>query len=104
MARFDVYPNPDAFEAEFTPYFLDVQNDHLQGFSTRVLVPLWHANLLPRQMNDLNPSFEVKGSMVVMDTPSVGAVAISVLKPAVANLSAQQLQIQNALDILFGGY
>nr|WP_319563934.1 CcdB family protein [uncultured Rhodoferax sp.] len=104
MARFDVYPNPDADDAELTPYFLDVQNDHIKGFKTRVLVPLWNADMLPRQMNDLNPSFQVKGSTVVMDTPAMGAVAISALKPAVANLGAHQFKIQNALDILFGGH
>jgi len=104
MARFDVYPNPDANDAEITPYFLDVQNDHINGLKTRVLVPLWHADVLPSQMNDLNPSFLVKGATVVMDTPAVGAVAVSALKPAVANLSAHQFKIQNALDILFGGY
>lgn len=104
MARFDVYPNPDHREAEFIPYFLDVQNDHIKGFKTRVLVPLWRADMMPSRLNDLNPEFEVKGSLMVMDTPALGAVAVSSLKPSVFNLSAQQLVIQNALDTLFGGY
>lgn len=104
MARFDVYPNPDARDAAHVPYFLDVQNDHIQGFKTRVLVPLWHEGLLPQPMNDLNPTFIVLGIPVVMDTPALGAVAVSALKTAVTNLGAQQLQIQNAMDILFGGY
>lgn len=104
MARFDVYPNPDKHEAEFIPYFLDVQNDHIKGFKTRVLVPLWRADMMPSKLNDLNPEFEVKGTMMVMDTPSLGAVAMSSLNPSVANLSAHQLVIQNALDTLFGGY
>jgi toxin CcdB len=104
MARFDVYANPDAQDAQFTPFFLDVQSDHIKGLSTRVLVPLWHADMLSRQMNDLNPAFEVNGSSVVMDTPAIGAVAVSALNPVVANLSSQQFRIQNALDTLFGGY
>ncbi len=104
MARFDVYPNPDDHEAEFIPYFLDVQNDHINGLQTRVLVPLWCADMLPSKLNDLNPKLEVKGVMMVMDTPSLGAVSMSSLKPSVTNLSAQQLVIQNALDTLFGGY
>lgn len=104
MARFDVYPNPDHHEAEFIPYFLDVQNDRIKGFKTRVLVPLWRADMMPCRLNDLNPEFEVKGSLMVMDTPALGAVAMSSLQPSVTNLSAQQLVIQNALDTLFGGY
>ncbi|OIN92602.1 MAG: hypothetical protein AUJ20_07160 [Comamonadaceae bacterium CG1_02_60_18] len=104
MARFDVYRNPDTKDAEHVLYFLDVQNDHLQGFKTRVLVPLWHKDFLPHPMNELNPAFIVLGSTVVMDTPALGAVAVNALKPAVVNLGTQQLKIQNALDILFGGY
>jgi toxin CcdB len=104
MARFDVYPNPDPEEAQVVPYFLDVQNDHIKGFKTRVLVPLWRADLLPAKFVDLNPEFEIEGIPVIMDTPALGAVAISALKPAVANLNTHQFTIQNALDTLFGGY
>jgi len=99
-----VYPNPDARDAKQVPYFLDVQNDHIQGIKTRVLVPLWHQGLLPYPMNELNPVFSVKDTAVVMDTPALGAVATQALKSAVANLGVHQLKIQNALDILFGGY
>lgn len=104
VARFDVYPNPDPQDAHVVPYFLDVQNDHIKGIKTRVLVPLWHADMVPAKFVDLNPEFEVEGTQVVMDTPAIGAVAMSVLRPAVTNLSAQQFTIQNALDTLLGGY
>jgi toxin CcdB len=104
MARFDVYANPDRQDAQTVPYFLDVQNDHLKEFKTRILVPLWRTELLPTAFNELNPEFEVKGVLVIMDTPALGAVAISCLKSPVANLSAHQFTIQNAIDTLFGGY
>ena len=104
MARFDVYLNPDPQDAEIIPFFLDVQNDHIKGFKTRVLVPLWHTDLLPAKFIELNPVFEVRGTPVVMDTPALGSVAMSSLKSPVANLAAQQFTIQNALDALFGGY
>ena len=104
MARFDVYVNPDPQDAQIVPYFLDVQNDHIKGFKTRVLVPLWHADLLPSKFMGLNPEFEVNGAPVVMDTPAIGAVGISSLKSPVGNLSIHQFTIQNALDALFGGY
>lgn len=104
MARFDVYPNPDPHEARVVPYFLDVQNDHITGFKTRVLVPLWHSDLLPAKFIELNPVFEVLGKPVVMDTPALGAITISSLRSPVANLAAHQFSIQNALDTLFGGH
>ena len=31
MARFDVFANPEASERAETPYFLDVQNDYIDG-------------------------------------------------------------------------
>ncbi len=104
MARFDVYPNSTIKERSLIPYFLDVQNDHIQGLQTRILVPLWNAKVLPLRVADLNPEFEIEGHRVVMDTPSLGAVPVSALKPAVDNLAPQQLVIQNALDVLFGGF
>lgn len=46
MARFDVYVNPDAAGRTLIPYLLDVQNDHVRGLQTRVMVPLWHASMV----------------------------------------------------------
>jgi toxin CcdB len=104
MARFDVYANPDASERAFIPFFLDVQNDYIQGLQTRVVVPLWHGEALSHKVADLNPELEVAGQRVVMDTPALGAVPVPLLKQPVGNVTSQQLAIQNALDTLFGGF
>lgn len=104
MARFDVYANPVNAERAMVPYFLDIQSDHIKGVLTRVVVPLWAFDQLPNRSVELNPDFKVAGIHVAMDTPAVGAVPLSVLRRAVANLSNQQLPIQNALDMLLGGY
>lgn len=104
MARFDVFPNPDAAERKRIPYFLDVQNNHIKGIQTRVVVPLWWSKLLPTQLEELNPEFNIDGASVVMDTPSIGAAPLLLLRKPVTNLVAHQLVIQNSLDTLFGGY
>jgi len=104
MARFDVYPNPDPQDAEDVPYFLDVQNDHIQGIKTRALIPLWRAEAFPSCISELNPQIDVNGAMVIMDTPAIGAVSAHVLKGVVTNVGIKQFAIQNALDILFGSY
>lgn len=104
MARFDVYANPDLQERKRIPFFLDVQNDHIKGFQTRVMVPLWDATVMPALTADLNPDLQVKGQRVVMDTPALGAVPLAAFKGAVDNLGTQQLAIQNALNTLFGSY
>lgn len=104
MARYDVYANPDKAERVLVPFFLDIQSDHIKGVQTRVVVPLWAFDQLPNRSPELNPEFKVAGLHVAMDTPAVGAVPVSVLRRPVANLSHQQLPIQNALDMLLGGY
>ncbi|HSV50493.1 MAG TPA: CcdB family protein [Burkholderiaceae bacterium] len=104
MARFDVYANPDTVERKLIPFFLDVQNDHVKGLQTRVVVPLWKSGLLPTPVENLNPQFDVAGQRVVMDTPAIGAAPITALRRAVENLASQQLSIQDALDTLFGSY
>lgn len=103
MARFDVYANPDPAEHKRIPYLLDIQNDHIRGLQTRVMVPLWHSVKLPTPATDLNPEFEVAGQRVILDTAALGAIPLSALKGVVDNLGSQQLTIQNALDTLFGG-
>jgi toxin CcdB len=104
MARFDVYLNPDISERTLIPFYLDVQNDHVKGLHTRVVVPLWEAGLLQSLAEELNPKFEVAGRSVVMDTPALGAVPAAVLRKSIDNLASQQLVIQDALDTLFGSY
>ena len=104
MARFDVYANPDKTERVDIPYFLDVQNDHLTNLQTRVVVPLWRAELLEPRSTALSPAFQVAGRSVAMDTASLGSVPMRALKRPVTNLAEQQLSIQNALDHLFGTY
>ena len=104
MARFDVYANPDKAERALVPFFLDLQSDHIKGVQTRVVAPLWAFEQLLNRSDDLNPDFQVAGCHVVMDTPALGAVPTALLRRPVTNLAAQQLAIQNALDMLIGSY
>jgi toxin CcdB len=104
MARFDVYTNPDSSERDTVPYYLDVQNNFLDAIQTKMVVPLHLAHRLDVRVRNLNPVFEVKGKSVVMNTAGMGAVPASELRRPVGNLMAQQLEITDALDTLFGGY
>ena len=104
MARFDVYLNPDKSEQLFIPFYLDVQSDHIKGLQTRIVVPLWRAGELVSGVEQLSPAFEVAGQSVVMDTPSLGAIPVSALAKKVDSLASEQIQIQNALDTIFGSY
>ena len=104
MARFDVYANPDKTEHRHTPFVLDVQNDHLSGVETRVVIPLRDAKVHGARIERVQPAFDIKGRAVVMDTPTLATFPRSWLRSPVANFRPQQAQVQDALDTLFGSY
>lgn len=104
MARFDVYANPDPTERKLIPYFLDLQNDFLEGIETRVAAPLWLAPAFKGRIRNLNPELEVEGRKVIMDTAAIAAIPIGDLRRPVASVARHQLLVQDALDTLFGSY
>jgi toxin CcdB len=104
MARFDVYANPEATERKHTPYFVDVQNNHIDHLGTRVVVPLRRESAFGPRARNLNPALTVGADSVVLDTPALGAVPLAELRKPVASLTASRAEIQEALDTLFGAY
>ena len=104
MARFDVYANPEASERKLTPYFMDLQNNHIDHLATRVVVPLRREAAFGPRARNLNPLFAVGSDNVVMDTAALGAVPGSELRKPVAHLGVHRAEVQEALDTLFGAY
>ena len=104
MARFDVYPTPIADERRHTPYWLDVQADHLQALATRVVVPLRRRGTQTLVTPRLNPEFLVDNVPVYADMANIAAYPYSLLRRPVANLRHDRLTIDDALDFLFMGY
>lgn len=104
MARFDVYPHPDAKLRRATPFLLDVQNSYIAGLSTRVVVPLRPAGTFGLRLSDLNPVVRVAGKDMVLDVPALGAFPAAALTQPTANVAGHAAEISAALDALFGGY
>jgi toxin CcdB len=104
MARFDVYANPEATERKHTPYFVDVQNNHIDHLATRVVVPLRREAAFGPRARNLNPVFVIGTDSVVLDTPALAAIPGSELRKPVSSLTVSRAQIQEALDTLFGAY
>lgn len=104
MARFDVYANPTVEERVHTPYLLDLQNDHLGRLSTRVMAPLRRESVFGPRSSRLNPQLAVEGTAVVLDAAALGAVPLAELRSPIFNLRVQQLDIQDALDLLLGAF
>lgn len=104
MARFDVYPHPEAGLRAVTPYLVDVQNDFIDRVESRIVIPMRHAKVFGPRMRDINPLFDISGKSVVLDTAALAAFPASGLKKPVANLSSSRAEIGSALDTLFGSY
>ncbi len=104
MARYDVYPNPDKSEHRHTPFMLDVQNDHLSGVETRLVIPLRDARAHGMRLERIHPAFRILERDVVLDTPTMATFPRGWLLSPVATLHPHQDQVQVALDALFGSY
>lgn len=104
MARFDVYPTPFADERSHTPFWLDVQADHLSALATRVVLPLRRVHAGQPLKQRLNPEFVVEGMAVYADTANLATYPQALLRRPRANLGAHRLSIDNALDFLFSGF
>ncbi|MBB1161011.1 CcdB family protein [Aquariibacter albus] len=104
MARYDLYRNPDPTETEAVPFLLDVQNEHIDGLATRVVIPLRPTRHFGPRADRLHPLLEVEGESLVLDTAALAAVPQGWLRERVGSLRAQREPIQTALDTLFGAY
>jgi toxin CcdB len=104
VARFDVYGNPDPAERKSVPYFLDLQNEFLEGLETRVVVPLRTPEGFRGRLRNLNPDLQVEGKTVTMDTATIAAIPMGELRRPVTNIADQRLLIEDALDTLFGSH
>jgi len=99
MARFDVYRHPEG-----EGYLLDVQADVLAQLNTRVVVPLMAPRDAPLPAARLNPVFVLEGQQVVMVTQFLAAVPSMLLAQPMASLVAHDMEIINAVDMVFQGF
>ncbi len=104
MSRFDVYANPVAAERKHTPFYVDVQNDYINGLDTRVVIPLTREAFFGPRAADLHPLLPFMGESLVLDTGALGAVPSEELRKVMGSLRPNQAQVQEALDALFGAY
>ena len=104
MARFDVYFTPIADDRKHTPFWLDVQANHLQTLCTRVVIPLRKLSAKKAIKQRLNPEFLVEETRVYADTANLGTFPLALLGRPVFSLRDERLAIGEALDFLFIGY
>ena len=98
MARFDYYTNPEG------GFLLDVQANLMSELNTRVVVPLLPRNTAPKPAGRLNPLFQIKGKAFVMVTQFMAAIAGDELREKAGSLAHRDVEIADALDMLFVGF
>ena len=103
MARFDVYPTAIAEDRKHTPFWLDVQADHLDGLGTRVVLPLRRVARERLFTERLSPRFTIEGIEVFADVANVATFPTALLRRPVASLRHERMAIEDALDFLFTG-
>ena len=83
---------------------LDLQTD-LIDTGSRVVAPLVALSSGPTAIRRLEPVFKVDGEGYVLHTAELAAIPSALLKGApVADLTASDYEIRNALDMVFSGF
>ena len=100
MSRLDVH----RMRTGEQDYVLDVQASLLSHLVTRVVVPLIPAESTSKPIGELNPVFDIDGTLHVMLTQSLASVYVRELGPVKLSLDAQHDMVTRALDILLLGF
>lgn len=98
MARYTVY------RIDSGAFVLDVQSNLLDDLATRIVIPLLPLAEAPEPARRLNPVFEIGNAPYVLVTQFLAAVPLPLLANPVADLSAHDTEISNALDMLLHGF
>ena len=104
MSQFSIYKNTNKNSRKAYPYFIDVQNDFLDGLNSRVVIPLSPYNkrtnnsvTYPRQI------ITVKGDSFVMLSHQITSIPGALLKKKVASVEHFKDEILGAIDFFVAG-
>ncbi len=103
MAQFDVYLNRNPETSSYIPYLLDVQAELLDVLATRVVVPLYTLDSMPKPVRHLHPVLEINGEKLVLSTAELAGISMKILGEAVCNVASHRDKIIAALDFVFTG-
>jgi toxin CcdB len=104
MAQFDAYENPTIGQREAFPYFVVLQSDQLDHYSTRLVMPLARAAVAPDAApRRLSQSLTVRGERLYLAPHLLAALPGKVLKRPVESLRADAAIFIDALDAVVSG-
>jgi toxin CcdB len=104
VAQYDAYDNPSASQREAFPYFVQLQNDQLADFSTRLVMPLARLPAAPADLpRRLAQPVQVRGERLYPAAHLCAAVPARLLRRPVATLVGQAGVFVDALDAVVSG-
>jgi len=105
MAQGSVHENPNPRTKGDIPFLLDVQSDLFSTLSTRVVVPLYRAEVAgPQVMTRLTPVVAFQGRTLVAMVPELAGIPRRELGPVSGDLAASRTEILQAIDLLLTGF
>ena len=103
MNQFDVYANTDQ-DTNKTYFFVDIQNDLLDTFNSRVVIPLTPIGKSDKSYpNNLCPIIKIKNKKYALLTHQLTSVSSNFLKKKDGSLSSNRDEIVGAIDFLVTG-
>jgi toxin CcdB len=101
MSQFDLHKNKGQLK-DTIPYVVVVQSSLFDGYRRRVVVPLVRRSVLPAGIagTRMNPSFKVRGVVLVLHPLDMVSVACDQLGECVGSLVEHGQEISDALDEL----
>ena len=97
MARFDLHLRQGRL-------VVDVQADIIPYMGTRLVVPLYEPDEVPRTMPRLHPVLAVEGRSYVLATHLMAAVPVAELGRPFGSLDDHYDRIVAAIDMVFNGF
>lgn len=104
MAQFDLYANPSAVQREAFPYVVVLQSDHLDHYSTRLVMPLARLKRIPETLpRRLALTVNVDGETLHLASHLCAPLPARLLKEPLRSLRDQAPSLLDALDAVISG-
>ncbi|HET9642335.1 MAG TPA: CcdB family protein [Burkholderiaceae bacterium] len=104
MAQFNVYENPSVAQREGFPYLVVLQNDQLDQFSTRFVMPLARLHRPPAHApRRLAQSVTIGGEELQLAPHLCAPLPARLLRKPVATLASEATALLDALDAVIAG-
>lgn len=102
LRQFNVYRNPSSQTNKILPYYMIVQNDCYDDFSTRVIIPLMRNPKLPLWHLNVAPKINVEFESLTLYSPMLTNLETSRIhhKDFICNLRSARRDVVNAIDAL----